>query len=64
MKFLLDVNVLISSIWTENSRFTQASAWLRGKQIVVCPEWQLVKAQGICGSGFDGEFPTSHDDDS
>ena len=37
MKHLLDVNVLLASIWANHSRQTEAFAWLEGKNIVLCP---------------------------
>ena len=37
MKHLLDVNVLLASIWANHSRHTEAFAWLVGKNILLCP---------------------------
>ena len=37
MKHLLDVNVLLASIWANHSRHAEAFAWLEGKTIVLCP---------------------------
>src|SRR2546426_9641168 len=41
MKHLLDVNVLLATIWTRHSRHTEAFAWLEGKSIVLCPLSEL-----------------------
>lgn len=43
MKRLLDVNVLLAAIWSQHPHHTKAFAWLKGKEIVVCP---------ICELGF------------
>jgi predicted nucleic acid-binding protein len=37
MKFLLDVNVLISGIIKTHPPYPQATAWLEGKAVVLCP---------------------------
>jgi toxin-antitoxin system PIN domain toxin len=41
MKYLLDVNVLIAGIVASHSQHAQASTWLAGKTIVVCPLSEL-----------------------
>lgn len=37
VKYLLDVNLLISGILTDHEDYAKASAWLDGKDLVVCP---------------------------
>lgn len=41
MKRLLDVNVLLAAIWSDHSRHSEAFAWLRDKEIAVCPLGEL-----------------------
>jgi uncharacterized protein len=41
MRHLLDVNVLLASIWTVHSHYPAADAWLKGKRVVVCPLVEL-----------------------
>ncbi len=41
MRHLLDVNVLLSAIWTGHVKHAQALAWLKGKNIVLCPISEL-----------------------
>ena len=41
MKHLLDVNVLLASIWTTHPLHATATAWLPGKAVVVCPISEL-----------------------
>ena len=41
MKHLLDVNVLLASIWTTHPQHATAMAWLPGKTLVVCPIVEL-----------------------
>ena len=41
MKHLLDVNVLLASIWTTHPQHATAMAWLPGKALVVCPIVEL-----------------------
>lgn len=41
MKFLLDVNALLASVWGHHSRHADAFAWLSGKSIVLCPLSEL-----------------------
>ena len=41
MKHLLDVNVLLASVWANHSRHTEAFAWVEGKHIVLCPLSEL-----------------------
>lgn len=41
MKHLLDVNLLLASIWANHSRHAEAFAWLDGKSVVVCPLAEL-----------------------
>jgi predicted nucleic acid-binding protein len=37
MSHLLDVNVLLASIWTIHSHHSAANAWRNGKTVSVCP---------------------------
>jgi toxin-antitoxin system PIN domain toxin len=37
MKYLLDVNVLIASIWTDHVHHAVAEAWTKGKSLATCP---------------------------
>lgn len=41
MSHLLDVNVLLASIWTIHEHHGVADEWLRGKRVVVCPLSEL-----------------------
>ena len=41
MRYLLDVNVLLSAIWTTHSHHVQTFAWLADKEIAVCPISEL-----------------------
>ena len=41
MKHLLDVNVLLASVWANHSRHKEAFAWLERKNIVLCPLTEL-----------------------
>ena len=41
MKHLLDVNVLLASVWANHSRHTEAFVWLEGKNIVLRPLTEL-----------------------
>jgi predicted nucleic acid-binding protein len=36
VKYLLDVNVLIASIWTDHASHTLVDAWIRGKTLATC----------------------------
>ena len=41
MKYLLDVNVLLASIWSSHPNHQKAFSWLEGKNIVLCPLAEL-----------------------
>ena len=41
MKHLLDVNVLLASVWTTHPQHAIATTWLAGKAVVVCPISEL-----------------------
>ena len=41
MKHLLDVNVLLASVWANHSRHKEAFVSLEGKNIVLCPLTEL-----------------------
>lgn len=41
MKHLLDVNVLLASVWTTHPRHATVTAWLSGKVVIVCPISEL-----------------------
>lgn len=41
MKHLLDVNVLLASVWTTHPQHATATTWLSGKAAVVCPISEL-----------------------
>lgn len=41
MKHLLDVNVLLASVWSTHPQHPIAPAWLSGKAVVVCPISEL-----------------------
>ncbi|MDB6039934.1 MAG: hypothetical protein JWM99_3775 [Verrucomicrobiales bacterium] len=41
MKYLLDVNALISAIWKNHPDHTKADEWLEGKELATCPLSQL-----------------------
>ncbi len=41
MKHLLDINVLISGIWTNHPDHPRTFAWLAGKELVLCPIAEL-----------------------
>ena len=36
MKYLLDVNALIASIWTDHASHPVADSWVRGKSLASC----------------------------
>ena len=38
---LLDVNVLLAAIWEDPPHYAKASAWLRGKTVLLCPISEL-----------------------
>ena len=37
MTYLLDVNVLIAALWTTHAQHAVTDAWLKGKQVALCP---------------------------
>jgi predicted nucleic acid-binding protein len=39
--YLLDTNLLIQAIWSNHSRHTVTTDWLRGKSLAVCPLTEL-----------------------
>lgn len=41
MTYLLDVNALIAVLWTDHSDHEKADAWLKGKQVALCPLSEL-----------------------
>jgi hypothetical protein len=41
MKYLLDVNVLLASIWEDHPQHARAFAWLAGKNVLLCPLAEL-----------------------
>ncbi len=41
MKHLLDVNVLLAGVWITHPQHATATAWLSGKNVVVCPISEL-----------------------
>jgi uncharacterized protein len=41
MKYLLDVNVLIASVWTDHVHHAVADAWTKGKTLATCPLSEL-----------------------
>lgn len=41
MKYLLDVNVLLAGLWKNHSRHGEAAAWIKGKELVLCPLAEL-----------------------
>ena len=41
MKHLLDVNVLLAAIWSHHSRHAETFAWLKDREIVLCPLSEL-----------------------
>lgn len=41
MSHLLDVNVILAAIWTNHPQHGQANAWIKGKQLTVCPIGEL-----------------------
>jgi uncharacterized protein len=41
MKYLLDVNALIATIWKNHPDHVKADAWLEGKELATCPLSQL-----------------------
>ena len=41
MKYLLDVNCLLACIWSDHVHHPQASKWIAGKELAVCPLAQL-----------------------
>jgi uncharacterized protein len=41
MKYLLDVNLLIQGIWQGHPNHAATFAWLKGKDILVCPLVEL-----------------------
>ena len=41
MKYLLDVSMLIALIWPNHVHHKRASAWLKGKKMVLCPITEL-----------------------
>lgn len=43
MKYLLDINILFSGLWSTHSKHAAVRAWLQNKDVVLCP---------ICELGF------------
>ena len=41
MKYLLDVNALIASIWIDHVNHPRADAWIKGKDLATCPLSEL-----------------------
>ena len=41
MKYLLDVNVLIASVWKDHTSHSKANAWLKGRSLATCPFSEL-----------------------
>lgn len=41
MKYLLDVSTLIALLWPSHVHHKRASAWRKGKEIVLCPITEL-----------------------
>jgi len=41
MKYLLDVNVLLAGLWKNHSRHAETAAWIKGKDLVLCPLAEL-----------------------
>ena len=41
MRYLLDVNALIASIWTDHVNHSLADSWIRGKALVSCAVSEL-----------------------
>jgi predicted nucleic acid-binding protein len=41
VKYLLDVNLLLATIWQNHSRHSDAFSWLDGKAILLCPLAEL-----------------------
>ena len=41
MKYLLDVNVLLAGIIETHPHYARAQAWLKGREIVLCPIGEL-----------------------
>src|ERR1700722_17863305 len=41
MKHLLDVNILLAAIWDSHVHHARTFAWLKGKDIVLCPISEL-----------------------
>lgn len=41
MTYLLDVNVLLATIWEEHPLHARAFAWMNGKSVAVCPLAEL-----------------------
>jgi predicted nucleic acid-binding protein len=37
MTYLLDVNVLMAALWTTHAQHAVTDAWLKGKQVALCP---------------------------
>jgi predicted nucleic acid-binding protein len=37
MKYLLDVNALISAIWQNHANYPRMAAWMNNKSLAVCP---------------------------
>jgi predicted nucleic acid-binding protein len=41
MKYLLDINILLASIWQTHSLHAKADVWIKGKDLAVCPLSEL-----------------------
>jgi uncharacterized protein len=41
VKYLLDVNLLLASIWNDHPQHAKAFAWLSGRSILICPIGEL-----------------------
>src|SRR5438309_3647882 len=41
MTYLLDVNALIAAIWTTHIEHRRTDAWLKGKNVALCPVSEL-----------------------
>jgi predicted nucleic acid-binding protein len=57
MKYLLDVSTLIALIWPSHVHHSHASAWRKGKSIVLCPITELGFIRVSTSAAFNASMP-------
>lgn len=63
MTHLLDVNILLAAIWKEHPHHQKVFAWLKGKNIAVCPisELGFIRISTNAKSSFAAPMDKTHE---